>query len=1286
MKIIFTTLLSLLSLTFVFGQNTFTISRSIEWLEKPLVHDLTNGRNIRELPNFNGAVFGNSSTPTLPFFTYRFPVNSQGDISVEIINPQYAPLSIKSDRDHNKLIENIEPNGFVTQERDKYFGNIKFVPIRKSNSGLEKLIQFDLKITFQPKSKITFRGPTGTRESALKDGDIYKVSINETGMVKMDYDFLKNQLKIANIDQIDPRTIKIYGNGGGMLPEANAEKRADDLTENAIFISGEEDGKFDASDFILFYGVGADKWIYDASAKEFNRPKNIYDDKSYYFVKISGGNGARLPVQNSISNTAYATSTFDDFARYEEDKVNLLANQRCNCTQGSGKMWFGDFFSNAASEKSFNDKLSFTNVVTTEPAKVKAIFAGLSTDNTSFNLNIAGQVFTESIFNSGGIPEEDDIAKLGVINTAFTPNSDNLNISIKYPASGNGEGYLDFIQVNLRRRLTLVGAQLAFRDIKSLSALSTNYQLSNTNANIVVWDITNAQKPKNQQVTQSGNTLIFGVNTEGVLHQFVAFDKNGGFQKPNVVGKITNQNLHGIDDIDLLIVYHKDFENAVKSLAEHRRTVSGLKVETAELSQIYNEFGSGALDPTAIRDLANILYNRTKRFKYMLLMGDGSFDYKGLANKNATGLQKSDFVPVYERTFSLSGLNSFPSDDYYALLSDTEGGDDLEGDLDIAVGRIPCKSGEEADGVVAKILNYDNKKTFGDWRNRALFMADNGDGALHSDAANGIADQVINRNKNLNVDKLYIDAFPLEVSAGGTRVPTLNEAIFQNQFQGVLTMCYLGHGGPKRLAQEAIITREDMQTWRNFEKLPIFVTATCSFSGYDNPKEVVAGEEAILNPKGSMVALLSTVRAVYASSNETLTRAVFDTIFGRQNFRGQTIGDVIIEAKNSTRTGDNGNKFTLLGDPSMRIALPRFSISTTKMNGQLANLKPDTLKALQRATIEGVLLGDDGKILSNFTGTIYPTVYDKTLIVKTLGQDQSSPVRNFNIQRNIIFKGAASVTNGVWKFSFVVPKDIDYAFGQGKISYYATNNETDATGSFENFIVGGTDPSVSADNLPPVVQVFMNDEKFVQGGITDPNPTLLVKLSDDNGINVAGTSIGHDLSGVLDENKNNLKLNNFYEAVKDDPSKGVVRYPLSKLALGKHTIKVKAWDIANNSAEGYTEFIVATDAKAALDHVLNYPNPFSTNTKFQFEHNLTNQNLKVRVSVYSVSGRLVKTIDEDIMAEGYRITDIRWDGKDDFGDDLARGVYLYKVKVTGKDDKGKKTQAESEFEKLVILK
>jgi hypothetical protein len=584
--------------------------------------------------------------------------------------------------------------------------------------------------------------------------------------------------------------------------------------------------------------------------------------------------------------------------------------------------------------------------------------------------------------------------------------------------------------------------------------------------------------------------------------------------------------------------------------------------------------------------------------------------------------------------------------------------------------------------VVNKILNYESKKTLGDWRNRALFMADDEDSNYHLNDADAIADMVVANNKNINVEKLYVDAFRQEVSAGGTRVPALNEAISQNQFKGLLTMCYLGHGGPKRLAQEAVITREEMATWRNFDKLPIFITATCSFSGYDNPKEDAAGEVALLNPNGSMVALLSTVRPVYASSNAALTTSVFDTLFKKINNRPQTIGEIIVSAKNRSKTGSNGNKFTLLGDPSMRIALPRYNVSTVKIN----NKTTDTVRALQRVTIEGTITDEFGLVLKNFNGTLSPTVYDKPSTLRTLGQDQGSSARDFTVQRNILFKGAATVKNGEWKFSFVIPKDIDYSFGTGKISYYATDGDFDAAGNFENIVIGGTDPSLAQDNLPPVVKVFMNDETFQSGGTTNASPTLLVKLSDDTGINVTGISIGHDLAGTLDSSSNTILLNNFYEAVKDDPTKGVVRYPLSKLAVGLHKISVKAWDIANNSAEGSTEFIVSFDSKTALAQVLNYPNPFSNKTRFQFQHNLTGQQLHVNITIFSLNGQLVKTIDQDVSSIDNLVSDIEWDGKSDSGAGLAKGVYVYKVVLTGKDAKGSKISASSAFEKIVVMK
>ena len=431
-----------------------------------------------------------------------------------------------------------------------------------------------------------------------------------------------------------------------------------------------------------------------------------------------------------------------------------------------------------------------------------------------------------------------------------------------------------------------------------------------------------------------------------------------------------------------------------------------------------------------------------------------------------------------------------------------------------------------------------------------------------------------------------------------------------------------------------------------------------------------------------MVALLSTVRPVYASSNASLTTAVFDTIFKKVDNRAQTIGDVIVSAKNRSKTGANGNKFTLIGDPSMRLALPRYTISTVKINNKTA----DTVRALQRVTIEGTITDDNGLVLKNFNGTLYPTVYDKTSTLRTLGQDPGSSVRDFTVQRNILFKGTATVKNGDWKFSFVIPKDIDYSFGNGKISYYASDGEKDAAGNFENLVIGGTDPTLAQDNTPPLVKVFMNDENFQSGGTTNASPTLLVKLSDDTGINVSGISIGHDLAGTLDSANNTILLNNFYEAVKDDPAKGVVKYPLSKLALGLHKISVKAWDIANNSGEGSTEFIVSLDGKSALAHVLNYPNPFSTKTRFQFEHNLTGQQLHVNITIFTLHGQLVKAIDQDVSSLDNLVSDIEWDGKSDAGEGLAKGIYVYKVVLSGKDLKGAKITAESKFEKIVVMK
>ena len=1139
-----------------------------------------------------------------------------------------------------------------------------------------------------------------TNTSVLSEGDVYKFAVEKEGVYRLTYDFLKNKLGISNLDNINPRNIKLYGNGGGMLPTLTATPRIDDLAENHIQVVGEEDGKFDAGDYVLFYAEGPNKWTFDAISKDFNMQKNLYATRNYYFIKISSDSGQRIQNQTALSNTSYLSNTFNDFARFEDDKANLMHDWgvRASKAQGSGQKWYGDWFKTVR-EYQYNNLFSFPNLLNDQPVRVRAEMALRALRASRFTLELNGQAINSQSASrvdllTGERDNEVDYVRIAVLtDNSLVLNDGAINAVVKYPnpdgANDGSEGWLDFIQLNVRRRLIMAGDQMAFRDAETLAYPSASFQLDNANSDILIWDISNPLQVANQEFTRNGNQISFGTNTS-TLKTFIAFNKNQGLLSPEAVGKIEPQNLHGIRDADMLIVYHKSFEAQAQRLAVHRSNHSGLRVTTALVDQVFNEFSSGRLDPTAIRDFTKMLRDRNPNFKYLLLFGDGSFDHRdiyGLGN---------NFIPTYQRE-AANPIFAFPSDDYYCILDNKDSSDPLKGSLDIAVGRLTVKTEAEAEAVVDKIIQYDlNPKSLSDWRNRVLFVADDEDGNDHLEDANRIADKIASSHRFLNVDKVYLDAFPQVSSSGGDRFPAANEEVNRAIFKGILAMTYLGHGGPSGLAQERVITIPDIVNWSNKDQLPLIITATCSFTGYDNPSFTTAGEEALLNPKGGAIALLTAVRAVFANQNADLTEAVMDRLFVVREGKTLSLGEVMREGKNSFSINSsitiNSRKFALIGDPSQHLAVPGLRITTTKINNSdIAGVQLDTIRALQRVTIEGIITDENGAQLTNFNGIVYPTVFDKKVTVTTLGQDPRSSPTPFSVQRNIIFKGRASVTNGAFKFSFVLPKDINYQFGSGKISYYAadTDQMQDASGSYENIIIGGAAPDAFADTQGPKVEVFMNTEDFVFGSVTNSSPTLLVKLQDDNGINVVGNSIGHDLEAIIDNNtQQSFLLNDFYQSDLDDDTKGTVRYPLFDLEDGRHEIQITAWDVANNAAQGYTEFIVASSENIALERVLNYPNPFTDYTCFQFDHNAANQEMDVLIQIYTISGRLVKTIEKTILTDGAIRRDdcIEWDGKDDFGDRLARGTYLYKVKIRTNLAGSSTLKGESDFEKLVILK
>jgi hypothetical protein len=1224
--------------------------------------------------SFPGALY-HSNKKNVPVYKTDLP-DQKGldiyDVTIQVIQSVQKNV-ITSAEIQNEYTFNVRK--ITVKRKDTWV--FELIPVRKTSAGLELITEFTINYkTKMSEDKISRNGPLNTFESVLSSGDIYKIAIQQTGIHKLDFAFLENKLGLKT-NQINPKNIKIYGNGGGRLPENNSFFRHDDLVENAVFVSGENDGKFDEGDYILFYAQGADVWKFNSDNNQYSFDKNIYDINNYYYLKIDNSPGLRIKDQNEIVQAPGMTfNTFETLQRHETDLTNLLgANPG---TSGTGKEWYGEYFKGQR-EMDFTSKFDFKDIDLNRQVTAKAVFAGRSSRSTTVTFEFGNQNYNIGMNGVNIGDNEASYASKAILDKTFLLSENNPDIIVKYPStSPESEGWLDYIELIFSKNLVLSDQQVSFRNRMSKDFEIAAYEFQNYN-NQLIWDITNPLIPQNVKITN--NSIRF--STDGKNKEFIAFNGQSGAFTPLSGTKIKNQNLHQYNKTDMLVVYHPDFENAVQEFKNHRSSHSGLNVVTATVEEIFNEFSSGKVDPVAIRDAARMLYNRNPDFNFLFLFGDGSYDYKGLM----PNLKKENFVPVYETDNSLHPIDGFPADDFYGLLDDNEGGD-LFGGLDIAVGRLPVKSLSEADVLVKKIIHYDTSPaTLGEWKMRTGYSADDEDSGTHIRDMDEIARNTTNNFPLFNQQKVYFDAYPQVATAGDPRYPEANNALNNNIFAGQLTNTYLGHGGPQGWAQERVLTLKDIKSWTNYDKLFLMITATCSFGAYDDPKIVSPGEEAILNPKGGAIALYSTTRSVYTNSNKQLTDAVHRILFQKTNGVAPTFGDVLKDGKNknsSEFTIENSRKFTLLGDPSQQIALPKENIVITSINNKPVGQNTDTLKAMTFIEISGQVTDNSNVLIDNFNGTLFTTIYDKINELRTLQNDSRSPLFTFDVYQNIIFKGKTSVVNGKFSFGFWVPKDINYNTGNGRISMYASDEiSRDAAGYTNEVLIGGSSSNNIVDDIPPRIDVYMNDESFVSGGITDENPVLLVKLEDDFGINVTGNAVGHDITSILNDNSSDAQiLNDFFEAEKNNFKAGTVRFPLKDIVTGKHTIRVKAWDIANNSAEKSTEFLVVDSERDFLERVLNYPNPFTTQTKFQFDHDLNNTNLDVFVYIYSVSGKLVKTIEHSNYYNGNRVNDVRWNGKDDFEDKLARGVYLYKIKIHSKE---LNMSRESKFEKLVIL-
>ncbi len=1092
--------------------------------------------------------------------------------------------------------------------------------------------------------------------SVLSSGKWFKIAVLRDGIYRIDFS------KLAQIGLTNPSNPKIYANNFGQLSYFNDDPKPDDLKEVAVQIYTGSDGIFNEGDYILFYGQGTGRWKYNNIAGEYDFTRHNYSDTAFYFLTSGTSAGKRITTSDEPAGVpVYFSSESDALYIHEIESENLIK---------SGREWYQPF----SAAQAITIAPGFTDLLTNEAMKFRIRVLGRASVSTIFRFYEGTTVLKNLQIQSVNLQDYNGtFAQIADSTASVLPSASSPSFEIKFFNNGESgaKGWLDFIMLQGRKRNVFNGSTSWYYDAKSAaSGRITEFTITSAAGNPVLWDITDPAEPKKIQYTKNGNELKFKVFTDSVK-SFVLFAETNALA-PIIKSKpVPAQDLHSSGPADMIIVTHPLFTKYAEDLADLHLANSGLITQVVTLEEIYNEFSGGIPDIVAIRNFISMKFRKQYEtqhpLKYLLLFGDGSYENKTLPPGNP------NFIPTYQSKNSNVVVSSFTSDDFYGLLQDGEG--EADGTEDIGIGRFPVSDTAQAGIVIRKIKRYLAPSNTGDWKNVICLTADDEDGNAHMSDAEGLASHIEDSVPSFNINKIYLDAFKQVTTVNGQSYPDVTTAINNQINSGCLIFNYTGHGNENGLAHERVVKTEDINAWKNGAKLPLFITATCEFSRFDDidlniiTREMTgktsAGEMVLLNENGGGIALMSTTRVVYSAPNYFLNKNIYSVAFTRDTSGNPLrLGDIIRLAKNYSGNGPNKRNFSLLGDPALQLAFPwHGNIVTDSINHVAVTGSADSLKALTRVTISGHIENTQGKILNNFNGIVSPLIYDKVTSIKTLANDGGQSM-TFNLRNNILFSGKTTASGGKFSFTFIVPRDINYSFGSGKISYYANDNEEDMNGCFTDIIVGGFALTTIVDTTGPDIRIYMNDTLFRNGGITDNNPRMLAIIEDKGGINTTGSGIGHDLTAFLDNDHNrSFVLNNYFENDFDNYMKGKIVYDLSDLKKGSHSLTIKAWDNFNNSSEESILFLVETDGKFILKNLLNYPNPVFSDTRISAEHNRPDKELEITITIFDLSGRMIRIIKTSAYSTGYQLSPVIWDGNIEGGKRAGRGIYPYRVTV-----------------------
>ena len=1093
---------------------------------------------------------------------------------------------------------------------------------------------------------------TYVNQSVLNNGKWVKIRVSASGVCRMTFD----QLSEAGLN---PAQLRVYGYGGAMLQQEFSKAKIDDLPQVPVYVG---------SNYVLFWVQGPVSWTFNGS--RFTHTRNYYSNYGYYFLTDNVGSLLSPTVGEEVSGTPTDITTYSQYAVYEKDSVNLVDRSGI---VGGGREWYGEQFS-PNQRRTFS--MATPNAISSEQSYVYLDVAAASDATSKFNCSINSATTS---FSVAALPSDNyTFATTMSYHTYVTSASSRQQIQLTYQAStASSLGWLNYIEVTTPSALTMTGSYMPIRTKENYkTSTPVRFHLTGANSAIQVWDITDLSAIKRMPTTLNGSELQWVGSQKDGVHEYVAVNTAGSsWVSAQVVGSVANQNLHRLSNIDYVIICPQGYESIASDLAKAHEQREGITWAVVTDQQVYNEFSSGTPDATAYRWLMKMLYDRAdgngiQKPRWLLLMGHGSFDNRKLLSTSGTAL-----LLTYQSTNSTNEVKAYATDDYFGYLEDSEGESDSKATLDIGVGRLPVNNTEEAREVVDKLIRYMANENAGKWKSQLVYLADDGESGTHTKTAEQSAELVRLANPDFIVTKIFLDAYPQEVSASGESYPIAKNKVHQLLKNGLLFFDYSGHGGYNSITNEGILTIKEIDAMRN-TNLGFWLFATCNYAQFDGGKRCSA-EACLMNPNGGAIGILAATRTVYASQNTDLNRAVSAALFQHENTCRYevTLGEAISKGKNTLSTSDSNKlAYVLLGDPAMRLNYPtNYQIATTTAI--------DTLNALDVQTVEGQIVDEDSALVADFNGTVDITVYDKIQEIPTRDNDNAGgepEVVSYKDYSNTLFSGKTSVKDGLFQYTFMVPKDIRYNYGNGRIVYYARTSEEpgteEAVGHFEDFIIGGSGASILVDTVGPEMTIYLNTPAFQDGDETYSTPRFYADLYDEHGINTAGAGIGHDLMLVIDEDaKQTYSVNDYFTSADNSYQQGRVSYLMNELEDGPHTLTFRAWDLLNNSTTKSLNFIVEAGLDPSIYSVTTYPNPVRQDAVLNMivNYDQPDELIQTEIYLYNTNGQMVwKQTQENPDQVAINMAQIG----------LRPGVYFYMVRIKSESSKHAKASG-----KIIVI-